>query len=148
MALNFDQFAAEANEFMKDYTKELMLDGDTEKAGRILSSILHGLREVISFDESLQLMAQFPMFLKAIYVNGWSGRKRKRIKNINHFIDLIRSFDGAPAMYDFKSYELSEQYINSTFLLLRRYISTGELEDIKTELPKELKSLLHHTLMI
>ncbi|MDH5415548.1 MAG: DUF2267 domain-containing protein [Flavobacteriaceae bacterium] len=148
MALNFNQFAAEANEFMKDYTKELMLDGDTEKAGRILSSTLHGLREVISFEESLQLMAQFPMFLKAVYVNGWSAPKKKRVKNINDFIDLVRSFDGAPAMYDFKSYELSEQYINSTFLLLRRYISSGELEDIRTELPKDLKSILHHRLMI
>ena len=47
MALNFNQFAKEANKFINDYTKELNLNGDTEKAGRILSSILHGLRELI-----------------------------------------------------------------------------------------------------
>ena len=76
MALNFNQFAVEANEFLKDYTKELCLDGDTEQAGRILSSILHGLREIISKDESLQLIAQFPMFLKAVYVNGWTSHKK------------------------------------------------------------------------
>ena len=81
MALNFNQFAAEANTFLKKYTKELELQ-DTEQAGRILSAILHGLRDVISFDESLQLIAQFPMFLKAVYVNGWTSHKKGKIKKL------------------------------------------------------------------
>jgi len=77
MALNFNQFAVEANTFLKTYTKKLNTT-DTEKAGRILSSILHGLRDVISMEESLNLIAQFPMFLKAVYVNGWTTRKKKK----------------------------------------------------------------------
>ena len=67
MALNFNQFAAEANLFLKAYTKELNLE-DTEQAGRILSSILHGLRDVFSIEESLNLIAQFPMFLKRFLI--------------------------------------------------------------------------------
>ena len=63
MALNFNQFAVEANSFLKEYTKIMNLNGDVKKAGRILSSVLHGLREVISIDESLQLMAQLNIFL-------------------------------------------------------------------------------------
>jgi len=148
MALNFNQFAVEANTFLKNYTKELNLDGDTEKAGRILSSILHGLREIISMEESLQLMAQFPMFLKAVYVNGWSSRKKKmKVKNMTEFIDLIREFDGNTSIYDFESDEVSESYIISTFILLRQYVSLGELEDIRTELPKDLKSMVYHNIM-
>lgn len=147
MALNFNQFAAEANGFLKDYTKELCLDGDTDKAGRILSSILHGLREIISTEESLQLIAQFPMFLKAVYVNGWSSHKKRKVKNMTEFIDLIRKFDGATSIYDFKSDEVAESYIHSTFILLRRYISLGELEDIRTELPKDLKHMVYDNIM-
>ncbi len=148
MALNFNQFAVEANTFLKNYTKELNLDGDVDKAGRILSSILHGLREIISMEESLQLMAQFPMFLKAVYVNGWSSRKRKlKVKNMTDFIDLIREFDGNTSIYDFESDEVAESYIISTFILLRQYISLGELEDIRTELPKDLKSMVYHNIM-
>jgi len=146
MALNFNQFAAEANEFLKDYTKELILEGGTDKAGRILSSILHGLREIISIEESLQLIAQFPMFLKAVYVNGWSIHKKKKVKN--EFIDLIRKFDGVTSMHDFKSYELAEQYINATFIMLHRYISLGELDDIRSELPKDLKAMVYHRIMV
>ena len=84
MALNFNQFAAEANAFLKKYTKEMNLDNDKEKAGRILSSILHALRDVISPQESLQLIAQFPMFLKAVYVNGWTSHKKE---NGNDYTD-------------------------------------------------------------
>jgi len=148
MALNFNQFAAEANTFLKAYTKDLNLDGDTDKAGRILSSILHGLREIISMEESLQLMAQFPMFLKAVYVNGWSSHKKKlRVKNMTDFIDLIREFDGKTSIYDFESDEVAESYIIATFIELRQYISLGELEDIRTELPKDLKSMVYHNIM-
>jgi len=148
MSLNFNQFAVEANTFLKEYTKELSLGGDTDKAGRILSSILHGLREIISTEESLQLMAQFPMFLKALYVNGWSSRKKKmRVKNMTEFIDLIREFDGNTSIYDFESDEVAESYIISTFIALRRYVSLGELEDIRTELPKDLKSMVYHNVM-
>ena len=68
MALNFNQYAADANTFMKEYAEKLNIE-DKEKAGRILSAILHGLREVISTEESLQIIAQLPIFLKAEYVN-------------------------------------------------------------------------------
>ena len=130
MALNFNQFAAEANEFLKEYDKELMLDGDSEKAGRILSSILHGLREVIPTEESLQLLAQLPMFLKAVYVNGWSKRKREKVKNMNDFVDLIRDFDGLTSMHDFSSYELAIQYIHTTFLLSQETFYCSELSHV------------------
>jgi uncharacterized protein (DUF2267 family) len=147
MSLNFNQFAKEANGFLKDYTKELCLDGDLDKAGRILSSILHGLREIISTEESLQLIAQFPMFLKAVYVNGWSSRKKQKVKNMTGFIDLVRGFDGPTSVYDFKSDQVAESYIHSTFIMLRRYISLGELEDIRTELPKDLKHMVYDNIM-
>jgi len=147
MSLNFNQFAAEGNSFIKEYTKELNLNNDTDKAGRILTSILHGLREIISSQESLQLIAQFPMFLKAIYVNGWSSHQKRKIKNMNEFIDLVRDFNGVTAFHDFENDELADNYIHTTFILLRKYIYLGELEDIRSELPKDLKSIVYHNFM-
>lgn len=147
MALNFNQFAIEANTFLKEYTKALDLKGDSEKAGRILSSVLHALRDVLSFEESLQLIAQFPMFLKAVYVNGWTGRKKHKIKTMTTFIDLVRKYNGVTSTHDLGSDELAENYIDTTFIVLRKYISLGELEDLRTELPKELKSMVYHNVM-
>lgn len=147
MALNFNKFATEANTFLKAYSKALNLGDDTEKAGRILSSVLHGLRDVVSTEESLQLIAQFPMFLKAVYVNGWSSHKKEKIKNMTDFIDTVRAYDGVTSILDFQSDEVAETYINTTFMVLRKYISLGELEHLRSELPKELKSMLYQNSM-
>ncbi|MDO9137981.1 MAG: DUF2267 domain-containing protein [Lutibacter sp.] len=147
MALNFNQFAKEGNAFLKEFAKKINMPNDTDKAGRILSSILHGLREVITFEESLQLIAQFPMFLKAVYVNKWTTRKKQKVKTMTDFIDLIRELNGVTALNDFESEEVAENYINSTFMLLRKYVSLGELEDIRTVLPKELKSIVYQNAM-
>ena len=149
MALNFNSYAAEANNFIKEYAKELMLNEDTEKAGRILSAILHGLRELISTRESLQLIAQYPMFLKAVYVNGWKIKDKKpKVKTMDDFIALVKACDSPSEINDFGyDNDLAEKYIYSTFIMLRRYTSLGELEDIRSELPKELKDMVYHRIM-
>lgn len=149
MALNFNQYATEGNTFLKNYTKEMNLGDNKDKAGRILSSILHALRDIIPTEESLQLIAQFPMFLKAVYVNGWTiKRDRPKIKHMADFIDLVRKHDGPSAINDFEySDEVAEQYIDTTFILLRQYISLGEMEDIRDGLPKDLKSMIYSNIM-
>ncbi len=147
MGLNFNQYAKEANSFLKDYSKQMNLNDDVEKAGRILSAILHGLRSIISTEESLQFIAQLPMFLKAVYVNGWTLKKRQRVKNMVDFIDLIRECSGKTSLYDFESDEKAENYIKTTFIVLRKYVSLGELEDIRDEMPKELKSIIYQNIM-
>ena len=149
MALNFNQYASEGNRFLKDYAKEMNLGDNTEKAGRILTSILHALRDIIPIQESLQFMAQLPMFLKGAYVHGWKIRAKKmRIKHMPEFLDLVRKHDGAAAINDFEySDEVAEQYVKTTFIYLRKYVSLGELEDIRDSLPKELKSMIYSNLM-
>ena len=147
MSLNFNKFATEANTFLKEYSKALNLGDDTEKAGRILSSILHGLRDVVSTQESLQLIAQFPMFLKAVYVNGWTLHTKEKIKNMTEFIDVVRAYDGVTSINDFESDETAENYIDSSFIVLRKYISLGELEHLRSELPKDLKSMIYQNIM-
>lgn len=142
MALNFNQFAIDGNVFLDEYTKKLHVYDEKDKAARVLSSVLHALREVISTEESLQLIAQFPMFLKAVYVNGWSSRKKEKVKNMTEFIDLVRKFNGKTSVHDFESDEIAEDYIRKTFIMLRQFVSKGELEDIRSMLPKDLKNLI------
>ena len=82
MALNFNQYATEGNTFLKDYAKEMNMPHDRNKAGRIFTAIMHALRDIIPPEESLQLIAQLPMFLKAVYVNGWNIKKEKPMSSL------------------------------------------------------------------
>lgn len=149
MALNFNEYAKEGNTFLIDYTKQLSMGKDTDKAGRVLIAILHALREIIPFEESLQLISQLPMFLKAVYVSGWKVKKQKpKIKHMEGFIELIREIAGPTATNDFGyDDELVEGYIDVTFICLRKYVSLGEMEDIRDSLPKDLKSMIYSNFM-
>lgn len=149
MALNFNQYASEGNNFMKDYASQLCLEKDIDKAGRILTSILHALRELIPTEESLQFIAQLPMFIKAVYVNGWSIKRQKpKVKHMNEFIALVKECDGTAAVNDFGyDDDLVEKYLDVTFIYLRKYVSMGEMHDIKDGLPKDLKQLIHSNLI-
>lgn len=88
---------------------------DCDKAGRILTAILHALREIIPREESLRFIASLPMFLKAIYVNEWNIKKRKpRVKQMADFLNLVRRHDGPALVNDFEyNDELAERYVNS-----------------------------------
>ncbi|PWL37644.1 DUF2267 domain-containing protein [Flagellimonas aquimarina] len=149
MALNFNKYATEGNRFMNEYTKKMNLGDNTDKAGRILSAILHALRDIIPTQESLQFIAQLPMFLKAVYVQGWKLHSKKiKAKRMADFIDLVRQHDGPAAINDFEySDEVAERYIKTTFVFLRKYVSLGELEDIRDALPKELKNMVYSNIM-
>jgi uncharacterized protein (DUF2267 family) len=148
MSHDFNKFTTEGNKFLKDYTAELNLGADTAKAYRILTSILHAFREMISFQESIQLISQFPMFLKSVYVNRWDTKiKKSKPKNTEQFIALVREKSGNTAEIDFPDDDISEMYFSVTFIALRKYISFGELEDLKSNLPKDLKWMVGGTLM-
>lgn len=149
MGLNFDKYAKEGNAFLRDYAKELDIATDTERAGRIITAVLQALRDVIPTAESVQFIAQLPMFLKAIYVNGWSlSKKGGKIKNQEQFLKLVRSQHQNSANLDF-GYDLDETlgYVEATFIYLRQYVSAGEMKDIRDTLPKNLKNLFHFPLI-
>lgn len=142
MALNFDQFASEGNKFIKDLAKELAYPSDTDRAGRILKSVLHVLRDSIPLRESFQLMAQLPMFLKAVYVMNWKYRTEpKRIKNLAEFATAVMEEDKQLSESDFSSSEDAIYVSKVVFRSLRQYVSEGEIDDITSNLKKELRDL-------
>ncbi|MGO4918029.1 DUF2267 domain-containing protein [Maribacter spongiicola] len=149
MALNFNKYAAEGNTFIKDYAKEMNMADDTDKAGRIFTAIMHALRDIIPTEESLQFISQLPMFVKAVYVNGWAVKKNKpKIKKMEDFLDLVRSHDYPAATNDFEyNNDVAERYVDTTFIYLRKYISLGEMEDLRDNLPKDLKSMIYLNMM-
>ena len=144
MAINFKKYVQTGETFLKRLAIELGDPNDIARAGRVLRSVLHVFRDQSTPEESMQLISQLPMFLKAAYVNGWSIKKDKRkIRNMKDFIFLVRSFDGVTSGYDFESDEIAEKYIDATFLKLREYVSQGEMNDLKDALPKNLKHMIY-----
>jgi uncharacterized protein (DUF2267 family) len=149
MALNFKPYATERTTFLKEYAKEMNMAKDTDRAGHIFTAIMHALRDILPLEESLQFNAQLPKFLKAVYLNGWNIKKKKlNIKHMDQFLDLVRTHDWPAEVTDFEyNDEIAERYVDTTFIYLLKYISLDEMEDIRSGLPKDLKSMIYSNLM-
>jgi uncharacterized protein (DUF2267 family) len=138
----FDKFAHKGNLFLKDVAIKL---GDEEEKGRALRvtrAVFHALRARITVTESLQLIAQLPLYLKAIYVDGWKVRPDdQRIRHMDEFLALVRREAGSTADNDFWTEWEVFGATRAVLSVMRNYVSDGEIEDIKSTLPEELHEL-------
>jgi uncharacterized protein (DUF2267 family) len=91
----------------------------------------------------LEQLAQLPMCLKAVYVDGWKPLEpSRRVKHLDEFATLVYEEDGRAAASDFQSEEEVLEAVKAVFTVLKRHVTPGKIEDIRGSLPKELKTLL------
>lgn len=142
MTPNFNKYAQKSNLFLKEVANELLIPEDMAKAMRVLRAVMHGLRDRIPPQESLQLISQLPMYIKAIYVEGWKwSPNHKAIRHIDEFIEAVKKNDGVTGDYDFEDQDKTEEYIKAVFRVLQRHVSEGEIADVVATLPTELRPL-------
>jgi uncharacterized protein (DUF2267 family) len=138
----FDKFAQQGNTFLKEVAFKL---GDEEERGRALRvtrAVFHALRARIPMTESLQLLAQLPLYLKAIYVDGWKPRPDdQRIRHLEDFLALVKREAGHTADNDFWDEWEVFGATRAVISVMRNHVSDGEIEDIKSTLPEELHEL-------
>ncbi len=140
MPLNFEKHAAKGNEFLNKLAVRLGDEDNRDRAGRILRCVLRALRNMLTLEESLQFLAQLPMALKAVYVDGWTPNKyHKRIKTLHEFSEEVMKEDGFSTWKDFSGVSDATDAIEAVMKTLADYVSAGELHDIIAILPKEMK---------
>ncbi|KAA9035936.1 DUF2267 domain-containing protein [Ginsengibacter hankyongi] len=145
MSLDFERYAAKGNEFVNLVAEDINVPRD--KAGRIIRAVLHALRNKLTMEESFQLMAQLPMALKGVYVEGWAIHQEfHRISHVNEFFDEIRKEDGGQAGYDFGNNEKTKVAVAAIFKALNFYISEGEINDVMGAMPKELRAFIRKSI--
>lgn len=144
MALNFEKYAQEGNTFVHNLAKDLDHQDEIGRTGMILRAVLHSLRERITISESLHLLSQLPMFLKAIYVDNWKYlEKPLRLNTKQDFISEVEEHQKQFGEQEFNWKKSTEEIIRIVFKSLDTYVSQGEFQDITDQLPKDLKDLLY-----
>ncbi|NDF97634.1 MAG: DUF2267 domain-containing protein [Chitinophagia bacterium] len=141
MVIDFDKYALKGNEFVRFVALELEVPRD--KASRIVRAVLHALRNKLSYEESFQLMAQLPMAIKGIYVEGWKYEAHPhRIRHLDEFLEAIREADGDLSGYDFGNNAHALRAVQAVFLAMYEFVSPGEMRDILDQLPHSLRELV------
>lgn len=139
--MKYEQYAYEARKFIGEVATELGDPVDLEQADRITTAVFHTLRELLTPEESLHLIAQLPMMVKAIYVNGWHINKKDRIRSMDEFVERLMLQHPRAAARDFGSNEKAMERARAVFKVVRNHIATGEVEDIIAQFPPELAAL-------
>jgi uncharacterized protein (DUF2267 family) len=131
----FDQTLQKTNVWLRDLRIELgWLDSDA--VYHALRAVLHALRDRLSCDEAVNLGAQLPLLLRGCYYEGWKpSRGPSADRTAEQFLEHVaREFRHDPTLdYD--------EIVEAVFATLQRHISTGEVDDVKANLPAPLRAL-------
>jgi uncharacterized protein (DUF2267 family) len=137
MILDFDKFAQKGNEFICDL--EMNLGKDSRRhAARILKATFRVLRNHLSIGESLQLISQMPMTLKAVYVDGWTLQEHCPIRSLDEFLVEILAEDGNEAWRDFSNRNDILNAVKAVFTTLRVHINPDEVNAVLRAFPAEI----------
>ena len=143
MSLKFKEYAVEAQQFVEELAEALGHPQNTDKTLRVLKAVLHTVRDRIIIQESFQFMAQLPTFLKALYVDNWKYQEKpKKFKTKTGLLNALVESEHLLEADDFINEELAVFIFRTVLNKLRKYISDGELRDVISEFPAELKDIM------
>jgi uncharacterized protein (DUF2267 family) len=130
----FDTTLQKTNSWLKELMEEM--SWDRHKAYQALRAVLHALRDRLTVEEVAELGAQLPMLIRGIYYEGWdpTGKPVKQ-RHREQFLARIREYFKTDDDVD------PETIARAVFCLLSKRVTSGEIEDVKHILPREIRDL-------
>ncbi|EDX82920.1 hypothetical protein S7335_98 [Synechococcus sp. PCC 7335] len=134
--VTFDKTLQVTNIWLNELAEELGWD-DRHKVFQALRITLHGLRDRISVNQASKLAAQLPVLLVGFFYEDWqpAATPHKERTKAAFFAHMNGQLEEIYPDID------SEYAVKAVFRLLAKKISPGEIEDIKSMLPKSLRAL-------
>ncbi len=109
---------------------------------KALRAVLHTLRDRLPVYEAAHFSAQLPMLIRGMFFDGWRPSnvplKHSRdefVRQIDHAIVCTQEIDVLHVM-------------RAVFAVINDHVSSGEVEKIRSVLPRELQSLWPEPLMV
>jgi len=148
MALHFDKYAQEGNEFINKLAKDLGHPDERERTSIILKSVLHTLRDRITIAESMDLLSQLPMFLKAAYVDQWKYKEQpENFRKLDEFTESVKEHQNS---YGESRFPWSKPTLEITTIVLAHignYFSEGQVRHIMKNLPEEIAEMIEGAML-
>jgi uncharacterized protein (DUF2267 family) len=142
MPLDFEKYAMKGNEFLNRLASKLGDENDRDHSARVLRAVLRTMRNHLSLAESEQILAQLPMAIKSVYVDGWRiHQPQKRIKTIEAFAKEVMQEDGQSAWRDYSNVDDAIASIRAVIETMVMYVSTEEMEEAFGTLPRHLRDI-------
>lgn len=130
-----DRSVQKTNVWLRDVNYELQFF-TFQRDYLALRAVLHTLRDRLSLQEVAQLGAQFPIFIRGIYYEGWNpSRTPIKSRGKELFLRQVRAEFAHTRNPDVDAEEITR----AIFRVLNKHVSKGEIEQVKALLPRELR---------
>lgn len=148
MALHFEKFAQEGNEFVNKLAADLGHPGERDRVTLLLKAVLHTLRERITIPESFHLLSQLPMFLKATYVDQWKYREQpENYKTTTEFLGNVERLQHLQGERAFSWSQSTEELTRIVLSHLGEMITEGQAEHVLSNLPEEIRDFVESAMV-
>jgi uncharacterized protein (DUF2267 family) len=125
------------NEWLSQLATELGHD-DREEAWRILKAYFQVLRDELTLDEAAQLAAQLPLVLRGAFYEGFDpGHQPAKVRDREEFLGRLAE------RARLSGSEEAARAAEASTRVLRSHVTEGEWDDVLSQLPAEVREVLH-----
>lgn len=109
---------------------------DRQTAWKVLSAVLHKLRDRLEPDLSAHFGAQLPLLVRGVYYDLYEPSKQpSNINTAEEFVSEVGKWLSDTRLVDPK------EAIATVFGLLNRHVSAGQVENVRQAMPRSIRSL-------
>lgn len=109
---------------------------DRDDAYHALRAVLHTLRDRLAVNEVAQLAAQLPILVRGIFYEGWKpSRTPMTYRDVDTFLEKVGAELGSHGETE------ASFAVTAVSRVLAAHVSEGELDDVRAELPADLRAL-------
>ena len=112
------------------------LGPDKQLAWKVLSTVLHKLRDRLTLNLAAHLGAQLPLMIRGVYYDQFEpGKMPSEFRSREEFVGEVAEWLSDSRPVD------PEEAIRSVFRVLSRHISDGQISKVRDALPKSLRQM-------
>src|SRR3954467_8080396 len=112
------------------------LGPDKQLAWKVLSTVLHKLRDRLTINLAAHLGAQLPLVIRGVYYDQFEpGKMPSDFRSRDDFVAEVGQSLSVTRPVD------TEEAIRSVFRVLSRHISEGQINKVRDALPKSLRQM-------
>lgn len=111
------------------------LGPDRQAAWKVLSTVLHKLRDRLPVEEAAHLGAQLPLLVRGVYYDQYQPARQPVRCSREAFVAEVTEWLADTRPVD------PEEAIRTVFDVLSRNIDTGQVEKVKAILPEGIRDL-------
>jgi uncharacterized protein (DUF2267 family) len=130
----FDRTLHTTNGWLKEISEDLEID--RHAAWKVLSVVLHKLRDRLPVDLSAHLGSQLPLLVRGVYYDQYQPAKQpSRCNSAEEFVEEVGEWltDATPLE--------PRRAAEAVFGVLSRHLAAGQVEKVRTNLPKGVRAL-------